>query len=120
MCSQDPRQEMQPLDFRCVLSRFSQDSTVTCKAFVNNRQSSFTMTKHLKYTPNPNPYDGDITFSDIDTQVNNVVFNWTGANQGWKVFFLLEWTGGGSITNIQSSTNDITTYNPLLTQAASK
>ena len=119
LCSQNPKQELQPNEFRCVLNGFRLDSTITVRAFVNNRVSGDPITRRLKFNPSVRPYTGSPAFVDVDSQVNNVTFNFTGANQGWKVFFVINWTGGGSVTNIQSTTQELTPVQPLLTQGIS-
>lgn len=118
-CSQIPINELTPEEFRVVLNGFRKDSVITTTCFVNNRRSGDTMTKMARFTPSPKPFTGEIMFSDVDSQLANFMFNYTSANQGWKAFFLVEWTGGGSITNFSLKTNDVTTKNPLMTQAAS-
>jgi len=118
-CSQNPMMELKPDLFRCVLANFREDSLVVCRIFVNNRLSNQVQTKEIEYLQPPTPYNGIPTFEDIDSQVSNLTFNWTGSSQGWKVFPMLSWTGGGRITNIYMNTSDITPKaSPLKTQAA--
>jgi hypothetical protein len=120
MCSQNPQQEIQPTEFRCVLSGFLQDSTVRCDSFVNNRMNTKqnSQTKDIPFVAPPTPYAGTPDYADVDTQINNIVFNRIGSNQGWKAFFTLQWAGGGTITNTQATTKDLSPNNPLLTQSA--
>lgn len=119
LCSQDPSTELQPSSFRCVINGFRENSSVICSAFVNNRLSGESITKSLKFSPSAIPYIGPPSLSDVDSQVNNVMFNWTGANQGWKMFHMISWTGGGSVTNVKTITNDLTPLgDPAMTQAA--
>jgi len=119
-CSQNPKMEMQPVELRSVLGNFSENSSVTVSAFVNSRMTLTAKTKTIPFVPNPNPYTGTPSFSDVDTQINNLFFNFIGAAQGWKVFFVISWTGGGRITNVQTTVTDVTPRQPLLTQAISK
>lgn len=120
ICSQNPKQELKPNEFRCILNGFKQDSVVTARAFVNNRVSGDVLSRTAEFVTPVNPYAVTPSLADVDTQVTNFFFNFTSANQGWKVFFLLTWTGGGSITNVQTTVGDLTTINPLMAQAVMK
>jgi len=113
-CSQNPKVELQLTDFRCVLNNFRQASSVTCSVLVNNRLSGTPITKFVAYKDPTQSLD--TWFDDMDSMLSNLFFNWTGANQGWKMSFVIEWTGGGSVTNVQATATEQTPLNPLLSQ----
>jgi hypothetical protein len=50
-------------------------------------------------------------------QIQNLLYNFQGGQQGWKVSYALKWTNGINLSNIQLQTRDITPMNPMLSQA---
>lgn len=114
---QVPKMEIKLNEVRCILSRFSQDSTVSLECFVNNRLSVPTMMKYISYIAPTVPYSGSPIFSDVDTGLENMLFSITNCGQGWKVSVVLSWTGGGSITNIAAVMEDLVPMSPLRAQA---
>jgi hypothetical protein len=119
LCSQDPKKELKANNLRLVMSNITKDYSVTCQMFVNNRLNG-TITSNFSYVSPVTPYTGSPSFSDVDTQVNNILFTFPNAGQGWKVFFVITWTGGGSITNVSVENIDLTPMQPLMTQAVAK
>lgn len=119
VCSQDPKMQVKQTNFRCVLSQFTQNSTATLTTFVDNRlvPSNNPQTKSIKYiTPSP-VYVGQPYFQDANSQLQNLFFSTPNCGEGWKVWNVLTWTGGGHITNTLTTTIDNTPANPLSSQA---
>jgi len=119
VCSQNPKAQIKQKDFRCVLSQFNKDSTATLSTFVDNRlvATDNPQSKSIKYvTPSP-VYNQQPYFQDANSQVQNLYFSTPNCGEGWKVWNVLTWTGGGHITNILTTTVDITPTNPLSSQA---
>lgn len=116
-CSQNPSMDIQPSETRIVLTGFRVNSTMMVTTFVNNRLSGAPLAKTIPFIEAPHPYFDAGRFDGVDSQVNNLLFNLTGANQGWKMFHIVVWTGGGAITNVEHIANDVTPLNPLLSQA---
>jgi len=119
VCSQNPKTQIKQIDFRCVLSQFTQNSTATLTTFVDNRlaNSNNPQTKNIKYVV-PNPvYTDQPMFQDANSQVQNLFFSTPNCGEGWKVWNVLSWTGGGHITNVLTTTVDETPMNPLSSQA---
>ncbi len=116
VCSQDPKKELKVETFRAVFSECTEEFTVTASLFTNNRldqQISNTYQYNAPTQTWTGPYIGD----DIGTQVVNAVFPFPNAQNGWKAFIVLSWTGTGKLTNTCMTTQDITPANPLLTQS---
>ena len=119
VCSQNPKTQIKQASFRCVLSQFNQDSTATLTTFVDNRlvNTDNPQTKNIKYvTPNP-VYTEQPWFQDANSQLQNLFFSTPNCGEGWKVWNVLSWTGGGHITNVLTTTVDETPMNPLSSQA---
>lgn len=109
--------EIKPMDFRVIVNRITQDGSITLTPFVNNRQSTTSkQIKKITYAAPVKPYAGTFQVPDADTQLTNVYFPTPDIEQGWKVSYLIEWTGGSSITQFSSSMKDETPRNPLLSQ----
>lgn len=116
------RFEIKPCDFRCIISRINQDSVAKLTPIVDNRVSAMVsaVEKHITYIAPSLVYSGTLPLPDIDTQLTNLYFPLPNCEQGWKVAMLLEWTGGGSITQYSMTFTDKTPMNPLNTQATTK
>lgn len=109
--------EVKPLDFRCIIDNITEDCIVTLTPFINNRVSNAVpaFVKSITYTPPETEYIGLIP--GTNKQLTNLYFPLPDCEQGWKVFYLLTWTGGGSIVQFNSSMKDLTPMNPPTTQA---
>lgn len=115
--NQFPRMEIKPDNYRVIINNIVDDSTITGSVFVNNRLAVKAETKEITYTKPAIPYTSSPTFPDVDTQLNNLLWSVPNSAQGFKVFCLLQWTGGGSITNWSIKCQDLTPLNPPTTQA---
>lgn len=105
-------------DFRCLLTDILQDATASLSVFVNNRLVSISSaTKNITYTTPPNEYDGAMDLPEIGTQLANLFWTINGPEQGWKVFFILSWTGGAVLSQLSAEFKDDLPKNPLQTQA---
>jgi len=112
---QCPKTETRLTEFRALLSGYRAPSTVSASVYVDNRFAIALPDKHLESPV----YNGSTPYGDIGSSVSNLM--WTiaasGCKQGWKTFVTLEWTGGGTITNVYALLQDITPKNSLNTQA---
>ena len=116
---QTPTKECQLTKFRCVLSGYRQNSTITVSPFVNNCWTGVTSNRSISYKTPVNAYGGSPSFADIGSNVTNELFTFANCMQGWKAFILLSWTGGGYITNVQAELKDLTPMQPLRSQPIS-
>lgn len=117
ICTGNPRSEIRLQNFRCILSKFRENSRMNVTVFVNNRLALPNVLKPVTFVISRLPYTGSPTFEDVDSQISNLFFTFPNNLQGWKVFMVLNWTGGGSITNMSGMLEDITPLNPLKTQS---
>lgn len=114
----NPKNEVKPIDFRCIVNRIKQNAAISVTPFVNNRLSSTgTAAKNTTYVAPVTVYNGTVNVLDVNTLLTNYYWPWPNIEQGWKVSFLVQWTGGGSITQFSSTLKDLTPMNPLNTQA---
>lgn len=111
--------EIKPTEFRCVLDRILENSTVTLIPFIDNRASKMIapFEKTISYIAPLTPYAGTIALPRTNDQLTNLYFPLANCEQGWKVFYAVSWTGGGSLVQFSSTMEDITPMNPLTTQA---
>ena len=116
VCEQDPKKELKVTQVRAILSNITQDLTVTCSLFTNNRYDQSLQTD-IKYVPPAKNYNGINVGTDVGTQTNNILFSFPNAEQGWKSFVVLTWTGGASLVSTSISTVENTPMQPLRTQA---
>lgn len=118
----NPKSEIKIADFRCILNRIRQDCKMTISCVINNRLSALcpASTKQITYSAPKNPYVGNLTLPDINTQLNNLYFTIPNVESGWKVSVIITWTGGGSLTQFAMSMNDYTPLNPLGSQGTTK
>mgnify|MGYP003650203928 CR=1 FL=1 len=114
----NPKNEIKMTDFRGILNRITQTSTMSVQPFVNNRLSvnSPIVIKSIKYSPPDLVYTGNIP--DLNTQLTNVYYTFPNLEQGWKVALIVSWTGGGSLTQFSANLVDITPMNPLRSQTS--
>jgi len=115
VCSQDPKKELKVSMFRPIFSNITENTTVTCSLFTNNRYDQAYST-NIEYVA-PVPYTGTPLGNDIGTQTNSCLFTFPNSQQGWKAFLSLTWTNGASLTTVGTETIDSTPMNPPLTQA---
>lgn len=116
VCSQEPEKEIKTRSVRVILSNITADMAITVSLFVNNRfDQAYTTT--IAYRPSPKLYDGLLIGNDVGTQVTNLMFSFPNASQGWKTFLVIAWTGGASLTDVSTMTNDLTPLQPPQTQA---
>lgn len=111
------RHQVKPLEFRAVINNIKTDSVATLTTFVDNRMIGAAQTKNINYTEPTTPYTGEYDLPDIDTQLQPLVWLLPQATQGWKCFFLLTWTGGGTLTQFSVTVRDDTPTNPGSSQA---
>jgi len=116
----NPKNEVKLTDFRCILNRITENSSITVQTFVNNRLSVNVpvISKDIAYKAPVNVYTGNIP--DLNTQLTNAYFTFPNMEQGWKVSLLISWTGGGSLTQFSTNLLDFTPMNPLLSQTTVK
>jgi hypothetical protein len=112
------KSEIKVSDFRCILNRITQDSTVSLTLLVDNRASATgTVLKSITYVPPVTPYVSDVILLDVNTQLTNLYWMLANTEQGWKTAFIIQWTGGGSITQFSTTLSDLNPMNPLMTQS---
>jgi len=103
-------------DVRCCLNEITEDCTISCTPFTDNRLAAVVQTKDIEYVPASPTYAGPLDMPDIDTQCQPVFFNYPNAKQGWKTFALISWTGG-NLTSVSMLLQQTTPINPLTAQA---
>lgn len=116
VCSQDPNKELKVDRFRAVFSNITTNMSATASLFTNNRLDQ-SLSKSINYEAPAEQYTGSGIGTDVGTQVNNLTFPFPNSAQGWKAFVAITWTGGASLTNVCTTTRDVTSLNPLRTQA---
>jgi hypothetical protein len=114
--TQDPKKEIKITNVRAIFTNITEDMQITCSIFTNNRFDA-AITSKLGYSEPIEAYNGINIGDDIDTQTNAVVFPFPQANQGWKAFSVISWTGGASLAAVSISTQDATPMQPPMTQA---
>lgn len=113
----NPKSEVKLNEIRIIYNRITRDMVSTVTPFVNNQLTQFgTGVKAIQYTPPPTPYVGHLTLPDVDTQLSNVLYSITDAEQGWKTFVIISWTGGATLTQFSFELEDLTPMNPLNSQ----
>jgi hypothetical protein len=116
LCSQSPEKELQPWYLRPIFANITETFEVTAAQFVNNRMSNDTITKTVNYIPVTAPSELEFNYPDTDTQVNNILYTWPNAAQGWKVYYVLSWTGGATLTHILTQVRSLNPMNPPTSQ----
>jgi len=116
------RSEIKPLEFRCILNKITQNSTLSLTPLIDNRVSSNvpTITKTITYSSPITSYAGILPLPDVDKQLTNIYIPLPNCEQGWKAAMILSWTGGGSIVQFSMNLKDETPLNPLKTQGNTK
>lgn len=113
-----PRNELKPINVRAIFENITQDLSITCSLFVNNKFSG-TQTQSFNYVASL-AYAGIQVGNDVGTQTNNILFSFPNSIQGWKTFAVISWTGGASLTCVGIDTLTQTPMQPTQTQAVIK
>ena len=121
-CTNDTRVEQKPQELRLLFNKVQSASTVTAVQRVNDETtpdtSAGSQSKSLSVQATPIKFP--VTLSAVwsgPKQIQNLLYNFQGGQQGWKVSYTLKWTNGINLSNIQLQTRDITPMNPMLSQA---
>lgn len=119
--SEDPRVEQKPIELRLVFNDLDEASSVLVNQVVNGEVVSARSIQ----TKTVNPPEATAVLYNAafpiiwssKNRIPNLLFNFQTDQQGWKVSYLISWTGGSSLFMIHTDTQDLTPRNPLLTQA---
>ena len=112
----NPKSEVKLVNSRVILNKITDDTTVTCIPFVNNRVSSLgAITKNIVFQEPTDPFADEYTLPDVDTQLTNLLFKTPNIEQGWKVFNVYSWTDG-VITQYSMELKNFNPQQPLTTQ----
>ena len=121
-CTNDTRVEQKPQELRLLFNKIQSASAVTAVQRVNDETtpdtSAGSQSKSLSVQATPIKFP--VTLSTVwsgPKQIQNLLYNFQGGQQGWKVSYTLKWTNGINLSNIQLQTRDITPMNPMLSQA---
>lgn len=115
----NPKIEVKLERTRIILNNILDDCECSLTIYTNNRASKAgKQTKQIKFTEASNPTSDVLALSDVNTQLNNLLFSTPNAEQGWKVFGIIEWTGG-SITQFSMELMEFTPMNPPRSQSLS-
>lgn len=116
----NPRLEIKPREFRCILNNVTSSCSISVTPFVNNRLTmSGVVTKPITYEAPARVYNGILQLPDVNTQLSNIIFPTPNCEQGWKCFMLLSWTGSGNVTQFSAMLDDVNPMNPLQSQGLS-
>jgi len=108
-----PKLEVQLRMTRVIVNKITRDCSISFMPFVGNRAAfSSPVISDISYKEPTNPTTSLFTLSDIDTQMENLLFSTPTCSQGWRVFGLFSWTDG-AITQFSMELNNITPMNPL-------
>lgn len=114
----NPRMEVKPTEFRCILNNITENTTITAAPFVNNRLTpSRSQSKVITYVPPVTPYTSQPQLQDVNTQLTNLYFTFPDCSQGWKAYVVVSWSNGATLTQFSMTAKDETPMNPLNTQA---
>ena len=112
----NPKNEIKPIKTRIIMKNITEDCTCSITHYVNNRISKIgKQSKLITYTAPEVKTTGLLSLSDVDHQMNNLLFSTPDCEQGWEVFGAVEWSGG-SITQFSMELLDLTPNNPLNSQ----
>lgn len=114
--SYEPKVESKVLTARMILNNIRQNSTVALTTYTNNRLNTAGEIKTITYSAPGVVTTSWPVFSDTDSQLSNILFSVPNARQGWKNYFLLSWTGGGTLTNLYAELKDETPMSSLSSQ----
>jgi hypothetical protein len=121
-CTNDTRVEQKPQELRLLFSKVQSASSVTATQRVNDETTPDTSAGSQAKTlaAQVTPITFPVTLATVwsgPKQIQNLLYNFQGGQQGWKVSYALKWTNGINLSNIQLQTRDITPMNPMLSQA---
>jgi len=121
-CTNDTRVEQKPQELRLLFSKLQSASSVTATQRVNDETTPDTSAGSQSKTlaAQSTPITFPVTLSTVwsgPKQIQNLLYNFQGGQQGWKVSYALKWTNGINLSNIQLQTQNITPMNPMLSQA---
>jgi len=121
-CTNDTRVEQKPQELRLLFSKVQSASSVTATQRVNDETTPDTSAGSQAKTlaAQATPITFPVTLATVwsgPKQIQNLLYNFQGGQQGWKVSYALKWTNGINLSNIQLQTRDITPMNPMLSQA---
>ena len=121
-CTNDTRVEQKPQELRLLFNKIQSASLVTAIQRVNDETTPATLAGSQSKTlaAQSTPITFPVTLSTVwsgPKQIQNLLYNFQGGQQGWKVSYALQWTNGINLSNIQLQTRDITPMNPMLSQA---
>ena len=121
-CTNDTRVEQKPQELRLLFNKLQSASSVTATQRVNDEttpdSSAGAQTKSLLVQATPINFPVKLaTMWSGPKQIQNLLYNFQGGQQGWKVSYALKWTSGINLSNIQLKTQDLTPMNPMLSQA---
>ena len=121
-CTNDTRVEQKPQELRLLFNKVQSASSVTAIQRVNDETTPDTSAGSQSKTlaAQATPIKFPVTLSTVwsgPKQIQNLLYNFQGGQQGWKVSYALKWTNGINLSNIQLQTRDITPMNPMLSQA---
>ena len=121
-CTNDTRIEQKPQELRILFNKVQSASSVKAIQRVNDEvtpnSSAGTQTKTL--AAESINIDYPVTFPVIwsgPKQIQNLLYNFQSGQQGWKISYVLTWTNGITLSNLQLETQNITPMNPMLSQA---
>ena len=121
-CTNDTRVEQKPQELRLLFNKVQSASSVTAIQRVNDETTPDTSAGSQSKTlaAQATPITFPVTLATVwsgPKQIQNLLYNFQGGQQGWKVSYALKWTNGINLSNIQLQTRDITPMNPMLSQA---
>lgn len=111
----NPKLEIQPRNFRCVMNNITANCTVTLNLYANNRWVNGSQSKNIQYINPTYAHSTKYDLPDVNTLLQNLLFPLNNCLQGWKVFAILSWTGG-TVTQYSMELQNVTPMNPLLSQ----
>ena len=121
-CTNDTRVEQKPQELRILFNKIQSASSVTATQRVNDEKTPNTLagTQSKTIAVQSVPIDYSVDFPVLwsgTKMVQNLLYNFQSGQQGWKISYILQWTNGINLSNIQLQTQDITPMNPMLSQA---
>ena len=121
-CTNDTQVEQKPQELRLLFNKIQSASSVTVTQRVNDEKTPNTLagTQSKTIAVQSVPIDYSVDFPVLwsgTKMVQNLLYNFQSGQQGWKISYILQWTNGINLSNIQLQTQDITPMNPMLSQA---
>lgn len=113
-----PKVEIKMQKVRAVIGGITQDETVTMTPYCNNRLTMMgSLQKTIVYEPSANPAVDPLALSDVDTQLNNLLWATPDVNTGWKYFLTFTWSNGDLI-QYSTEMDEVTPMNPEFSQSS--